>query len=383
MLKYLNFISKYIILLYIVGLLYIFLTTGNTLGQEKYLNYTSGYIRRGFVGELLFLLIKHFNISIELLEYNLSITIKVIALLLVNTLIYIKKINFFLIFSPPLMLAGFQFSAGEQYTYGYLDFLLLLIFLSQIIIYYRKNNFTLYCILGIIGILIHEVYFFITIIPSFFILGNKKKLIIYIILSSFLFLLQGIFKGNIHQVEIINQNWNKLGVYNKNIDVLKKFVSTGSINYWWNMIKTTPQKIGFMLNNLYILFFIMLFAFKTQADKKNIKCLIILLCFQNLVFLSLSIIANDFGRWYFLLFTSIVLFYYIKDAKINICNNRINSNSFVFTTFTKILAIIHPYRYIVYLLMGLPFGNWTFNFFYHSLVIKNILKYSNSFFYFL
>lgn len=367
--KYLNLILKSIILFYSLYLIKTLLTVNNTMGVERHLMYESGYIRSGLVGEIFFLLVKYCSFSLDVINFYSSLLIKIGVLIIVLSIIYLKKINFFLIFSAPLMIAGIVFSAAPQWIFGNLDFLLLLIFLLQIISYRKNKNFILYLFFSVVGIMIHELYFFITIIPSFFLFRqeNRKKIIYYIFIIS-LFVVQGIHKGNDTQILEINKQWNNIGIYNVNINILKGLVSNSGLNLWWIVNKTFNQKIGFVLNNLLILFFILLLNYNQKNTRKEIYNIFILICIQNLVFFSLSMIANDFGRWYFLLFTSIILFYYLE--KENIFFTTSNYLEFL----PKVLGKLNPYKYIIYFFVGVPFGNWSLHQLIHSLPYQNMAE---------
>lgn len=372
--KYLNLILKSIILIYSIYLIKTLLTVNNTMGVERHLMYESGYIRRGLVGEIFFLLVKYFSFSIDVINFYSSLLIKIGVLIIVSSIVYLKKINFFLIFSAPLMIAGITFSAAPEWIFGNLDFLLLLIFLLQVIIYRKNKNFIVYLFFSVIGIMIHELYFFLTVIPSFFLLRQEKReKIIYYILICSLFILQGINKGDASQVQEINKQWNNIGVYDININVLKGLVSNSGLNFWWVVNKTLNQKIGFILNNLVIIFFIALLNYNKKNSRTETSYFFILLCIQNIVFFSLSMIANDFGRWYFLLFTSITLFYYLE--KDNIFFKRSNYLEFL----PKALEKLNIYKYIIYFFVGVPFGNWSFHQFIHSLPYQNMAEIIRSF----
>lgn len=358
--KYAEIILQIIIVIYLLISTYIFLTTTNTLGKELYLNYTSGYIRRGLVGQITFLLVKNFEIPLQYIDFFISIVIKTCTLTFLILLVIRKKINLLLIFSPPLLLAGFQYSGGNAAIFGKLDFLLLLCFLTQIILYKKNKNYLLYLSFSTIGIFIHELFYFISLMPSLLLFKNdKKKLFIYLIFSTSLLLIQWLFKGDVSQINAINEEWKKIGIYTQDTERLKKLVSTSSINLWWNINKTFIQKIGFILNNLLVLFFLIIMFIKKENNKKRIENFVKILLLQNIAFLTLSMIANDYGRWYFLLFTTIIIYFYLYEENKNSDNKILKLN--------KTSEKLYHLRYILYFFIGIPIANWSFHSFKHSL----------------
>jgi hypothetical protein len=353
-------IIQVFIIIYISILTYTFLTTTNTFGKELYLNYTSGYIRRGLIGQITYFFVKTFQIPLLYIDFFCSLLVKISTLTLLIVLIIRKKIDLILIFSPPLLLAGFLYSGGSNAIFGKLDFLLLLIFLIQIILYKKNKNFYLYISLGTIGVFVHELFYFISFLPSILLLmNNKKRLFIYLSLLSILLVIQWAYKGSIPQINEISEEWKKIGIFTQDTDRLKKLVSSSSINFWWNVNKTFFQKIGFILNNLLVLFFIIIMFIKKEDNIERIKSFIKILFFQNIVFFSLSMIANDYGRWYFILFTTIILYFYLYEED--------KSTKVINLKFNKSIEKLYYTRYILYFFIGVPIASWSLHFFKHSL----------------
>ena len=84
---------------------------------------------------------------------------------------------------------------------------------------------------------------------------------------------------------------------------------------------------------------------------------------QNIIFLSLCFIAVDYSRWYFILFTSVVYFYFMfsKELETNFPSLpyeinflKINNSTFLFLSF------------ILYLIISIPFSGWEFNQYFNS-----------------
>ena len=103
------------------------------------------------------------------------------------------------------------------------------------------------------------------------------------------------------------------------------------------------------------------FTSENNVRKRHFFSIIIFL--QNIIFLSLCFIAVDYSRWYFILFTSVVYFYFMfsKELETNFPSLpyeinflKINNSTFLFLSF------------ILYLIISIPFSGWEFNQYFNS-----------------
>ena len=329
---------------------------------EFFLNYTNGFIRRGLLGEIVYLASKNFNIN----PHKLSISINIISkffLIAIILWIYIKKqVPTLLIFSYPVVFSGLINSNGR------LDFILLLLFITSFIALKNKKHL-IFILVSLVGVLIHEVYFFLLIIPMIALFLNSKNNIylINLFLLFFVFISCSFtFKGTLNQANEIQRSWNLLN-FNPEFSYVYRDIISNRNFYIFNIINTKFQVFGFFLNNLLCVLFILLCGLSNTNNNKY-KLFASLILSQNIIFFSLCFVACDYSRWYFLLFTSIIIFYYFFVETLVL---KINLSSFEHKSFT-ILRKIRKVKYFIYLFIGIPFAGWSFDSYYHSILIFKI-----------
>lgn len=179
------------------------------------INYENGFVRRGIGGQILLCLYNQFGMDIGLTLHIISL-LSTFALIALVITIFIKKKLSLLILPTAIMLGTF---AINDITSFRRDQLMLLIIFLVLYLYkkYTTSNATihylLFCVTGILVILIHEASFF-CFVPFIFI-HQCSKLKIKNILKSALFLLplvvaMGIcclFKGDAATADAIWESW--------------------------------------------------------------------------------------------------------------------------------------------------------------------------------
>lgn len=186
--------------------------------SEFLINYQDGFVRRGLIGEIIFLFVQKFNMDI-------AWTIKIICLfsLFFVCIFFVKffKKNGFSLYMLPLC---FFLSAGIlSHNWIRKDYLILSFFIAILLFYNkfklnRKIKFFLINVLGVFIILCHEVFAFIA-IPILFLLitnhfsdkGLKKSmalslLAIFPMVITFFLTLH--FHGNQENAEVIWNSWS-------------------------------------------------------------------------------------------------------------------------------------------------------------------------------
>lgn len=303
----------------------------NTLSNNTYLNdswtigewlinYQGGFVRRGFLGEGIYLLCNATKLSPIFIIWFICITS--FFLLVKLTIIEAKdKVSLVFLLSPSVFLAPI---IGDFLIRK--DILLLLIFLINLKILKSQNpNIFFLNILNITGILIHESFAIYALPIQLFILSNKldlfkKNIIIFLkFLPSFLlFLCCFIFKGNQSQAILIHQSW---------ID--KSFLFPfESVNYelplgaikaiGWNikdvikiLLSSLTEFEGILWIPLIWLVTTIVLAifFLGDYSAKDFKIKIFILSFQYFPFSILCFSGWDYGRWIFIWILSSILIY--------------------------------------------------------------------------
>ena len=179
------------------------------------INYEGGFVRRGILGQAILHLYNTFGIEIGQMLHIVSL-LSTLALATLTIILFIKnKLSLFIL--PTAVMIG-TFAINDITAFRRDQLMLLIIFL--ILYLYRKytiNNksiyYLLFCMLGILMILIHEASFF-CFVPFIFI-HQCSKLKIKNMLKSALFLLplvvaMGIcclFKGDAATADAIWESW--------------------------------------------------------------------------------------------------------------------------------------------------------------------------------
>ena len=314
----------FFILIIIGGLL-------NTLSNKTYLNdswtigewlinYQGGFVRRGFLGEGIYLLCNVIKVSPIFIIWFISITS--FFLLVKLTIIAAKdKVSLVFLLSPGVLLAPI---IGDFLIRK--DILLLLIFLINLKILKSEHpNIFFLNILNISGILIHESFAIYALPIQLFIISNKlnvlkKNIIIFLkFLPTFLlFICCFIFRGNQSQAIFIHQSW-----VNKSIlfpfENLNYELPLGAINaIGWNikdvikiLLSSLTEFKGILwIPLVWIITTIILASFFLgDYSAKDFKIKSFILSFQYFPFSILCFSGWDYGRWIFIWILSSILIY--------------------------------------------------------------------------
>lgn len=339
------------IIIYIISLFWIFtilnnFITSNThfgfFNQSMVINYSQGFIRRGLLGEFFKKL--HF-----LTHVNIFLLIKIFCL--ANYLFFIgyilvvfckKKLSYTFLFLPYVL---------PYYVFlGFInakDFFLLNLFLLQLICLKKiKNNFYKIIILNaisIIGILTHEIFFFISIpiLIYHLIIENKKPLkkidlllyAIYFIPSLIVILLCIKYHGNPNIAYLIYQD--VLSYIPKNMENVEMNDGVASLgdraeNKITHVFKDLMWN-GFSRGVSYLIYFITLLYILLNLDKINIDLfkrkenfntinpinITFIFIFQTICLIPIYYVAIDWQRWLSIaLYQAILYNVFFYDSKI-------------------------------------------------------------------
>ena len=296
------------------------LETNNSMA-EWFINYQGGFGRRGFFGEIFLFISDVTGIYLK----NVILIFLIFLIFFYHSLLffYLKNIKFnfnliIIIFSPLF----FIFPVAELEALGRKDILILLMFLIISILFNRLNIYqlTTFLLISYTAIILsHEVSIFYLPFFYFFIVFKIKKInfftIIILIFISIYFLsiiyllIQVNYTGvNIEKMcDFLVNNYDTkcgLGAYVLDRSLKENISELGSINFYDILRGFWILFLGFIgviliLPNSY-------FAFKSGINQ-NILLIFTLLFIPTLI---PFFIAVDWGRWFNLSYSMIVLFYF-------------------------------------------------------------------------
>ena len=327
---------------------------------EWLINYQNGFVRRGLLGELIYLTSAIFNKNFQI-TFILIISILTIFYYYLNYKL-IKNIdlsflNLFIIFSPLFFVFFIIISKVgiKKEIILYIFYISYLLALSSKNYDYKKN--WIFFLLFPLILLIHEGLFFYLpylFIPLIFLDNgrNSKKILIQIstllFLSIFMLVILYLHKGN---EEFTNVICNSLGDFAPNkcnwwgpIAALKteiSFETGGSYfeGYFNNEIVNSSNQLFYVFNDLktyfgfsfYVLIsFLPIFLFFNFYNLYKKKVLVILLLFCLVFSLPLFHVAQDWSRWLSIHFhlTAFIIFFLqqkvFADVKIDSNFERLN-----------------------------------------------------------
>ena len=349
-----------------------------TIG-EWLINYQGGFVRRGLLGEVIFLISDSFSIT----------PIYVIWIICWSSYLFLIKLSFgmvknlvsySLLLSPVIFLSPIigNFLVRK-------DILLLLLFVWNLkIIKANKSNIFSINLINIFATLVHESFFIYALPIQFCLLLNKNnalssiknlfKTILLFLPSFIVFILCFIFKGNDYQAILINKSW---------ID--KSFLFP-----FENFIDGNPSgaidAIGWGFKDVVNLLFLSLRDFKGflwvpiawgltilvigsiflgDNKSKDAKLKLFILLFQFIPLISLCLLGWDYGRWIFIWITSSIFIYCnfsdeIKKLKLYKIYSykfnflKINKFSIELNRKSKILLLFTSYPHCCWSLFYLP-----------------------------
>ena len=319
------------LLLILFFILIIFGVLLNTLSNKTYINdswtigewlinYQGGFVRRGLLGEGIYLLCNAIKISPIFIIWFISIASYYLLVKLTISEAKNKVSNLFLL-SPGVFLAPIigNFLIRK-------DLLLLLIFLISLKLLKSQNpNLIFFNLLNIAGILIHESFAIYALPIQFLIFKNKSYILktnfptFFKFIPSFGFLICClIFKGDQIQAISIHQSWLNMPFLFP-FENLNHQLPLGAINaIGWNFtdvlqIFLTSLKdfkgvlwvpLVWILTSIFLASF-----FLGDYSGKDLKIKSFILSFQFLPFSILCLSGWDYGRWIFIWILSSILIY--------------------------------------------------------------------------
>lgn len=355
--KIFNFLAAGIALFLLLFAIKEFIENPNLLVHpDIFVNYEGGFIRRGFDGQLLYLISETSNINFLTIAKTYNIFTFIIFIFLIISLKIKRNIPAYILFSMSALLLYLCYVDRGLRK----DHLLFILIILQSLLFSKDHYLKsfwgklAFISVSIIGTLIHEVFFVITIFPAIigFWIGSKtnktnftKKLLLAVPSAILFIILLTIFVGTENQV---NQIINSYSNISYNLDYLKALFSKSF--YFWDQnhhLKNILLFIGILL--LHGLFIgISVYNHLQSALRK--RYFLLLLSAQILVLFFLSMIAIDYGRWVFFCFFTVIIYTYNYSIPISEEFNLI----FLDFLFNKIKHI----PFILFFLLTMPHSHW-------------------------
>ena len=345
-----NFFFYYLVLICFSSIFFmskVYQLNVNNSMSEWLINYQGGFGRRGLLGELFTQLSLIFDYPIRKLILYFLYVIFISYYLLIYLFFKNIKIKYIIIISllSPLFILS---PLAELEALGRKDILIPLFFLFYCNLYNRLNLFGLSLILLLfytILLLTHEVSIFY--LPFFYLLLTFKiekltiyKIITIIFVSLIFFFIIYILSNSAHSPEAIKIMCEKMknilndkcgmGAYVLNRSLKHNIAELGGLNY----IHLIRNFSIFILGYSALIILIQISKFNKSKNNIlnkffNLKLLIFLTFLPTLIPFT---IAVDWGRWFNLSYTMLILFYFfcIKNEKI-----FLNENSKIINYLTK------------------------------------------------
>jgi hypothetical protein len=279
---------------------------------ELLINYEGGFVRRGFVGNLIFQLDSD-GILFDTLYFFVFINFIIfVALIFLNlrtsSLSNFQKLLFHIsIFAPfNITLFGNFYSRKEMFLINFY-LLSLLIFRNK-----RKNIFLYSCFLfGTLALLIHEGVALFILFPFYIFLLKKKNIeqsVIYLFSFSMfsLFILLILFKGN---TQIVSDIWSSLS--SEDIVLINNLDPNAITSIGWGVLDTLKTTYIAVFSGSIIywsVFFVMIGYTISIILNEHINEIYIILknsILNNkefLIIIPLFFFTFDYGRWIFTIF---------------------------------------------------------------------------------
>ena len=290
-----------------------------TIG-EWLINYQGGFIRRGLLGEGIYILCNVIKISPIFVIWLISIA-SYYLLLKLTIFESRNKVSSAFLLSPGIFLAPIigNFLIRK-------DLLLLLIFLISLkLMKFKRPNLIFLNLLNITGMLIHESFAIYALPIQFFILKRKYDCLkknsytfLYLLPSFCLFIFCLIFKGDQNQAISIHQSWlNKSFLFpfeNFNYEIPLGAIDAMS----WDFIKVLKILLEALTDFKGILWvplawitttIVLASFFLGDNSGKDLKIKSFIMYFQFFPFAILCFSGWDYGRWIFIWILSSILIY--------------------------------------------------------------------------
>ncbi len=360
--KFNKFFSIYLFLLFFFGIYYLYYkhNVGNDSSISEYLiNYQGGFVRRGLIGEIIFIYSDYFNLNLRFQIFLIqSIIYSIFLFLIFNFFKNFKKniIILFCIYTPIFLLypvAEIE-SLGRKETFLYVFFLSLLLINDK-----RKANIYTLLVLPLICMIYEEIILFSPYIFSVLIIKNKIgdfkslfKLALLFIPSICIILYFLIFPISVDQHNIMAQSL--MNVFGESCYMSCSLLIGNDINnfssmlsYIWGEHTNLPIILVRYLLIIVIgfspIFFLSIFSnFNKNIFFYKIKInnVFIFLLLSYIPIIPLFVLGGDWGRWVGMTisFTTIFYFYLYKNNFIKV-NYKLIEKKIVFFRNKKKLVI--------------------------------------------
>lgn len=377
--------------------------------SEWLINYEGGFVRRGLIGEIILSIYNEFNIDISLLLYILCY-FSTFALIILIIILFKKKGLSLLLIPTVILLGGFAINIIPAYRRDALMLLIIYLALYLFREYEKKQTtpiYILFCIVGILVILVHEASFF-CFAPFIFIhqyinlkdLGFGKRIIKSIAILLPILVSMGavcIYKGD---QETANTIWNSysnfftakfnhipaigLGVEALTWNSVDTFWFHFCTNYTEPLIEYVPRFFAWVAIFFFTFYLcanvnkVRMFSYEKDIDSVS---LITILIIQFIALMPLfTVLSCDLRR--IIMYWTITTFF-IFTLMDNQYKNSGFINSFAERTikfFNKSRILSNEYFYIfIAIIIICPYSGFPINIAIKTSVIGNIIEIANRF----
>lgn len=343
--------------------------------SDYFINYTSGFIKRGLDGQLIYAFTAYTGFSpINILRVLYLIFFVSLSGIVINIL-YRSKISLFYIFSPFLFL--FPFVYFQLYHISKDVEVLLIAYIVLYLFINGKSKWLLNIALSL-GILAHEsififLFFPLLLIQLFYIgKGNVvQKLLnfgISLAPSIIIFLLIFLkFNGLSNNIQIIYDSWKPYSTYLKDVH-FNSGLFDGRPRLISDIIKESYNMIG--LGLLIGINFVFITAGAYLYSRQNFLVLLGIALLQIIPVVILCAVASDFGRWFFLSNSILLFSMFLLQGKVPSVNFSWGSGHFIMRTYEM---LSFPMVCILFVLGGMPYLGFNIYRYFYSNPIRIIL----------
>ncbi|SIS34196.1 hypothetical protein SAMN05421768_103642 [Chryseobacterium joostei] len=343
--------------------------------SDYFINYTSGFIKRGLDGQLIYAITAYTGFSpINILRVLYLIFFVSLSGIVINIL-YRSKISLFYIFSPFLFL--FPFVYFQLYHISKDVEVLLIAYIVLYLFINGKSKWLLNIALSL-GILAHESIFIFLFFPllliQLFYIGKGsvvQKLLnfgISLAPSIIIFLLIFLkFNGLSNNIQIIYDSWKPYSTYLQDVH-FNSGLFDGRPRLISDIIKESYNMIG--LGLLIGINFVFITAGAYLYSRQNFLVLLGIALLQIIPVVILCAVASDFGRWFFLSNSILLFSMFLLQGKVPSVNFSWGSGHFIMRTYEM---LSFPMVCILFVLGGMPYLGFNIYRYFYSNPIRIIL----------
>lgn len=343
--------------------------------SDYFINYTSGFIKRGLDGQLIYAITAYTGFSpINILRVLYLIFFVSLSGIVINIL-YRSKISLFYIFSPFLFL--FPFVYFQLYHISKDVEVLLIAYIVLYLFINGKSKWLLNIALSL-GILAHESIFIFLFFPllliQLFYIGKGsvvQKLLnfgISLAPSIIIFLLIFLkFNGLSNNIQIIYDSWKPYSTYLQDVH-FNSGLFDGRPRLISDIIKESYNMIG--LGLLIGINFVFITTGAYLYSRQNFLVLLGIALLQIIPVVILCAVASDFGRWFFLSNSILLFSMFLLQGKASSVNFSWGSGHFIMRTYEM---LSFPMVCILFVLGGMPYLGFNIYRYFYSNPIRIIL----------